>query len=143
MEHLGQWRRAGAECQHRRKGVELRLHPLGEEIGGKLRLDDLEASVDQPQTPVDAVHGAADIAGAFAGNEIVKQGEGLDFAARHVQKGRAENVHPLHVDGRLAGDGFAAGCCCEGVGIVVCGLLFCDARWCVDQMFHFPSTGGR
>lgn len=98
VEHLRKWGRAGAQCQNRWEGVELRLHPLGEEIGSELRLDNLEASIDQPQTPVDTVHGTTDIAWAFTGHEIVEQCKGLDFAACHVEKGRAENVHALHID---------------------------------------------
>jgi hypothetical protein len=38
----------------------------------------------------------------------VEQSEGLDFAARRVEERCAEDVHTLHVDRRVAGDGAAA-----------------------------------
>lgn len=48
---------------------------------------------------MDAVHGAADVAGAFAGDEVVEEGEGFDFAAGCIEEGGAEDVHALDVDG--------------------------------------------
>jgi len=97
-EHLGQGRGASAEGQDGGEGVELGVHALGEEVVGELVVDDGEAPVDEAEPPVHAVHGAAHVAGALARQEAVEGDEGFGFATRGVQEGRAEHVHPLHVD---------------------------------------------
>lgn len=53
---------------------------------------------------MDSVHGAADIARTFAGDERVEQGEGLHLTARSVEERGAEDIHALYVDRRVAGD---------------------------------------
>jgi hypothetical protein len=65
------------------------LESLGEEIGCEFWLDNLEASVDKDKAAMDAVHGAADIPGTLARDEVVEEGKGFDFAARCVEKRRA------------------------------------------------------
>lgn len=97
-EHLGQGRGASAEGQDGGEGVELGVHALGEEVVGELVVNDGEAPVDEAEPPVHAVHGAAHVAGAFARQEAVEGDEGFGFAPRGIQEGRAEHVHPLHVD---------------------------------------------
>ena len=54
-----------------------------------------------------AVHGAADVPRALAGDEAVEGDEGFGFGTCGVEEGRAEDVHALHVDawGRTAGFG--------------------------------------
>lgn len=108
LEHFGQRRRASAEGQDGGEGVELGVHAFGEQVVGELVVDEGEALVDEGETLVHAVHGAADVAGAFARQEAVEGDEGFGFAARGVQEGRAEHVHPLHVDAGFCDAGFGA-----------------------------------
>lgn len=86
------------------------------------------------------VHGAANIARTFAGDERVEQSKGLHFTARGVEKRGAEDVHALYVDRRVASDGAAAAVarCCH----FRARFFLCDARGRVDEKLHF-STAGR
>lgn len=106
QEHFRQRRGAGAEGEDGGESVELGVHALGEQVVGELGVDEGEAPVDESETLVHAIHGAAHVAGAFARQEAVEGDEGFGFAARGVQEGRAEHVHPLHVDARFSNAGF-------------------------------------
>lgn len=144
MQHLGQRRRARAHRQHRRKRIQLRLHALGKQVRRQFRLHDLQTPVDEAEATVHAVHRAADVARAFAGDEVVEEGEGFDFAARGVEEGCAEDVHALDVDGRLAHVGVGH---CSSVGVVVIVVFvfvfFGDPGGCFDEELHFSSARGR
>lgn len=61
---------------------------------------------------MNTVHGAADVPGAFAGDEMMEKRKGLDFAAGGVEERGAEDVHALDIDGGFA---FVS----VGVGIIV------------------------
>lgn len=50
---------------------------------------------------MDTVHGTADVAWTFAGEEGVKCDEGFSFAAGGIEEGGSEDVHALNVDARL------------------------------------------
>lgn len=126
LEYFGQWWRAGTEGEDGGKGVELGMHALGKEVVGKLVVHDGEALVDESETLVHAIHGTPDVAGAFARQEAVEGNEGFRFAARGVQEGRAEHVHPLHIDAWLCDTGFGAFSCGSGWA-----RLFWDGRDCV------------
>lgn len=140
MEDLRQRRCTGTESQDGWECIEFGLHSLGEEIRRQLGFHDLQASVDQKETAMDAVHGAADVTGTFARDERVEEGEGLDFAAGGVKEGRAQHIHALHVDRRVAGD-VAASAAGRGMGRVA--VFFRDARGCVDQKLHLASSRRR
>lgn len=47
MQHLGQRRGAGAECENRGEGVELGVHGFGEEIGREFGVDDGKEFIHQ------------------------------------------------------------------------------------------------
>lgn len=140
MQYLGQGRRTRAHGQDRRERVQLCLHALGKQVRGQLRLDDLQTPVDQSQSAVHAVHGAADVPGALAGDERVEQGKGLDFAAGGVEERRAEHVHALHVDRRVARDVIAAVVAAAAAGRGSVFDLLGDAGRRVDQELHLPSS---
>ena len=59
---------------------------------------------------MDAVHGAANVAGTFARQEAVEGDEGFGFAAGGVEERGAEDVHALDVDSGLGRAGFGAFC---------------------------------
>lgn len=111
-EHLGEGRRAGAESQDGRKGVDFGRKPLGRQVHAELGVDNGQDLVDEGEAAVDAVHGAANIGRTLAREERVKGNKGLGLAASGVEKGRSEDVHALHV-----GSGFRArvGLCSERV----------------------------
>lgn len=141
MQDLRQRRGAGAQGQHGRERIQLGLHALVKEIGGELGLDNLEAAVDEAQAAVHAVHGAAHVAGALAGDEVVEEGEGLDLAAGGVEEGRAQHVHALDVDGGFAHVG--AGAALARAGLVDEGLVFCDSGRRVDEAVLVAFVRGR
>lgn len=58
---------------------------------------------------MDAIHGAADVAGTLAGEEGVEGDEGLGLGAGGVEERGCENVHPLNIGTRLRGEGGVGG----------------------------------
>lgn len=146
MENLGKWWGTGAEGQDGREGVEFGVHALGEQVRRELRLDDFEAPIDEAQSTVDAVHGAADVARAFAGDEGMEERVGLDLAAGGVEERRAQDVHALHVDGGVDGD--IAATAARDAAATRCrdarfGFLLGDAGRRVDKQLDVASTRRR
>jgi hypothetical protein len=103
VEHLREWRSRGAKSQNRRESIQLGIHSLAEQVVCQFRFDDLKALVDKLETPMNAVHGVPHITRALFGNKVMEKGKSFDLAARSVQEGRTQNVHALHVDGRISG----------------------------------------
>jgi hypothetical protein len=108
-QHLRQRRRARAQRQHGREGVQLGRHALADQVQRQLRVHDGQHLVHEREALVHAVHGAAHVARALVRDEAVERHERLGLAARGVQERRREHVHALHVGARVAGAGAAAG----------------------------------
>lgn len=99
---------------------------------------------------MNTIHSAADVSGAFVGDEMMEKRKSLDFAAGGVEERGAEDVHALDVDGGLAFVSAGVGviviiirCSSSGSersgegGIIINNdkfvfVFFGDARWCFD-----------
>ena len=53
---------------------------------------------------MNTIHSAADVARALAGDESMKECEGLNFATGRVKKRCTEDIHALHIYCGLVGD---------------------------------------